>query len=135
MLSKHDKRSSMSDTILAQELMRDAFPTRKYGSVKAAVYEAYRFMRPKVLKEFTLRRARSIWEGAARRIDSEETAALSQAIIEEARREQQELRNRLERLDIALATADPSLPSQTLAAIRYQASKGRGVDNAGSSGR
>lgn len=125
----------MSDTILAQELMRDAFPTRKHGSVKAAVYEAYRFMRPKVLKEFTLRRARSIWEGAARRIDSEETAALSLAIIEEARREQQELRNRLERLDIALATADASAPSQTLAAIRYQASKGRGVDNTGTTGR
>lgn len=134
MLSKRNKSLSMSDTVLAQELIRDAFPTRKYGSVKAAVYEAYRFMRPKVLKDFTLRRARSIWEGAARRIDSEETAALSLAIIEEAKREQQELRDRLERLDTALAAADEATPRQTLAAIRYQTRKAVGMDRAGTEG-
>lgn len=121
----------MSDTISAKELMQDAFPERRYGRVKAAIYEAYVFVRPRVVKEFTLRRARSIWEGKAKRIDSEETDALRLAVIEEARREQQELRDRLERLDFALAAADAASPRQTVAAIRNEAGPERRMDRPG----
>lgn len=107
MLGKHDKGLGMSDTAFHRDLMRETFPPARYGSAKAAIYAAYRFISPKVTKEFTHRRARSIWEGTARRIDAEEAAALRRAQIEEARREHQELKDRLARLDAALAAVDP----------------------------
>lgn len=107
MLSDQDKSSGMSDTAYYQDLMRDTFPKARHGSVKAALNAAHRFISPKVTKQFTHRRARSIWEGTARRIDAEEAAALKRAQIEEARREHQELKVRLARLDAALAAVDP----------------------------
>lgn len=108
MLSKQDKDKSnraklMSDIFYAQNLFREAFPERRYGSVKAALYEAHRFLSRKVTKEFTYRRARSIHEGTARRIDAEEMEALKLALIEESKREQQTLRARLASLDETIA--------------------------------
>lgn len=108
MLSKRDKDQSnratrMSDVFYAQNLFREAFPERRYGSVKAALYEAHRFLSRKVNKEFTYRRARSIHEGTARRIDAEEMEALKLALIEESKREQQHLRARLASLDEKIA--------------------------------
>jgi hypothetical protein len=110
-LSKRDKNPSngnrarpMSDVFYAQNLFREAFPERRYGSVKAALYEAHRFLSRKVAKEFTYRRARSIHEGTARRIDAEEMEALKLALIEESKREQQILRARLASLDEILAS-------------------------------
>jgi predicted ribosome quality control (RQC) complex YloA/Tae2 family protein len=107
-LSKRDKEQSnraklMSDVFYAQNLFREAFPERRYGSVKAALYEAHRFLSRKVSKEFTYRRARSIHEGTARRIDAEEMEALKLALIEESKREQQHLRARLASLDETIA--------------------------------
>jgi predicted ribosome quality control (RQC) complex YloA/Tae2 family protein len=107
-LSKRDKDQSnraklMSDIFYAQNLFREAFPERRYGSVKAALYEAHRFLSRKVTKEFTYRRARSIHEGTARRIDAEEMEALKLALIEESKREQQTLRARLASLDETIA--------------------------------
>ena len=109
MLSKRDKEPSnrgkiMSDVFCAQNLFREAFPEHRYGSVKAALYEAHRFLSRKVAKEFTYRRARSIHEGTARRIDAEEMEALKLALIEESKREQQILRARLASLDEILAS-------------------------------
>lgn len=113
MLSEYDKRRAMSDTIYARDLIREAFPRERHGSVIAAQCAAYSAIRKAVAKEITLRRIRSIWEGKARRIDNEEAVALRRAKIEEARREQIELRQRLSRLDAELASLDASLAGST----------------------
>lgn len=127
MVSIHPKRLSksdkMSDVAFAQEIMREAFPRSRHGSVKAAIYAAFRFVQPRVQKEFTVRRARSIWEGTARRIDAEEKDALILAQIEEARREQRDLRQRLARLDIALADLDENFSGSEVAAHREAAAR------------
>ncbi len=100
---KSNRAKVMSDAFYAQNLLREAFPERRYGSVKGAIYAAYRFVSPKVSKELTPRRIRSIRDGTARRIDAEEMEALKAAIIEEAHREQQELRAHLAALDKKVA--------------------------------
>jgi hypothetical protein len=118
-LSKHDKSQSnkgkpMSDVYYAQSLFREAFPQRRYGSVKAALYEAHRFISRRVRKDFTERRVRSLWEGTAKRIDAEEMEALKAALQEEALREQTELRTRLALLDEKIAHFDARAASQAL---------------------
>lgn len=115
MLSKKDKGMRISDTISAQNMMQQAFPTRRTGSVKASVYEAYKLIRPMLVKEFTPRRARSIWEGTARRIDGEEIDALREAIKLEARREHEEISKRLAELDAAFALFDKGETCSSLA--------------------
>lgn len=102
----------MSDTAFARELIREAFPAQRHGSVKAAQYAAYSYVRGFVAKEITLRRIRSMWEGRARRIDNEEAEALRRAKIEEARREQTILRQRLSDLDAALAALDQGMAGE-----------------------
>ena len=106
----------MSDTAYAQSLFNEAFPVGRHGSVKAALYAGYRFLSPRLQKDFTLRRARAIREGQAKRIDAEEMAALKAAQLEEARNEQKELRARLARLDAALALLDEEAIGGPLAA-------------------
>ncbi len=103
-VSSKDKR--MTDVVYAQGLFREAFPQRRYGSVKAALYEAHRFISRRVRKDFTERRARCLWEGTAKRIDAEEMEALKAALMEETRREQRELRARLASLDEKLAAVE-----------------------------
>ena len=120
MLSNRDKNSSnkgkpMTDVFYAQNIFREAFPPRRYGSVKAALYEARRAISRHVRKEFTDRRARSIWEGTARRIDAEEMRALEAALLEETRREQDELRARLAALDQTIAAREAALAGAPLA--------------------
>lgn len=116
MLGDYDKRTSMSDTVFHSDLIREAFPRARYGGTKGAIYAAYRFMAPKVTKQFTERRVRAIWEGTARRIDAEESAVLHRAKFEEERREYTELKRRLESLEAALAVADASAAGSALAA-------------------
>ena len=82
--------------------------------------EAQRFLNRTVVKEFTHRRARSIWEGTARRVDGEEIDALRLAALEEHKREQRELRTRLASLDAMLASVDQEFHGETLAALRSQ---------------
>lgn len=106
----------MSDTAYAQEIFNEAFPVHRHGSVKGALYAAYRFMQPKLTKDFTPRRARALRDGKARRIDAEEMAALRLAQIEEARNEQRELKARLARLDAALALLDADTAGGAVAA-------------------
>lgn len=115
-----NRKKSMSDTLYAQNLFSEAFPKWRYGSVKAMVREAHTFIGRRVVKDFTYRRARSIWEGKARRIDGEELDALRAAVFEETRREQRELRARLGALDEMLARVDEAFHGETLAAIREQ---------------
>lgn len=131
MLSDNDKDSSMSDTSYHMNLMREAFPRHRYGGAKAAIYAAYRYMAPKVRKPFSERRARSIWEGTARRIDAEEAQALQSAAIVEARREQAELKDRLARLDAALAAIDEGFHSETRAFLQSQMGRSGGMDSTG----
>lgn len=131
MLGKCDKESGVSDTAYHSDLIREAFPKARYGGVKPAIYAAYRYIAPRVKKQFTERRARSIWEGSARRIDAEEATVLQRAAIEEAKREQRELRERLARLDTALAVADEAFHRETIAALREQAGGPRRVDMSG----
>lgn len=97
----------MSSAIFeARDLFREAFSLRRYGKLDNAFYHAVRFISPKVEKDFTVRRARSIYEGTAKRIDSEEMDALREALIEEMRREHQETRDRLAALDKKIAALD-----------------------------
>lgn len=86
--------------------MREAYPLTRYGKLDNVFYQVVRFIAPRVTKEFTQRRARSIWEGTARRIDSDEMDALRAAKYKEHRREQEELRARLASLDKMLAVLD-----------------------------
>lgn len=118
---KMDK--AMSDVVYAQNLFKEAFPERRYGSIKAMLNHAHLFISRRVRKEFTHRRARSIWEGQARRIDSEEMDALRLAVIEESRIEQRELRARLASLDAMLSSIDPSFDRSSAEEVRIQ--KGR----------
>jgi hypothetical protein len=76
------------------------------GKLANAFYAARKFINPLVEKDFTLRRARSIWEGTARRIDADELEALKLAEIEEMRRDREETRARLVDLDRKIAMAD-----------------------------
>lgn len=117
-VSKKDK--AMNDVVYAQGLFKEAFPERRYGSVKEMLNAAYRTLSPKVTKDFTHRRARSIWEGAAKRIDGEEVDALRIAALEEHKREQRELRARLASLDEMLASVDQDVSGGTLASLRSQ---------------
>lgn len=98
-----NRKKVMSAVFEAQETFRSAWPLRRYGKLDNVFYQAVRFISPRVQKEFTIRRARSIYEGTARRIDSEEMDALRAAIILEAKREHEELRSRLAALDAKIA--------------------------------
>jgi hypothetical protein len=130
-LSKNDKSVPMSDTAFAQVTIKEAFPEVRHGSVKAAQVAAYRFIRERVEKELTLRRVRSIWEGKAKRIDGEEKDALRVAKIEEAKREREQLRERLSRLDEALAAYDKAFLGATLATAREQVGHAGGTPDRG----
>lgn len=133
MLSEHDRDAGMSDTAYYSGALREAFPRDRHGAAKSAIYAAYRYIAPKVRKQFTERRARSIWEGTAARIDAEEARVIEQAKIEEARREYQELRTRLARMEASLAVVDEAFFGPQMDAYRSaSASLGR-LDRTGAS--
>lgn len=110
----------MSAVLEAQGLFRQAFPATRFGKLENVFYQAKRWVNPRVEKDFTERRARSIWEGTARRIDSDEMDALRAAVYEETRREQRELRARLEKLDEILADALTEPSREALATFSAQ---------------
>ncbi|CAN7451595.1 hypothetical protein LJR235_002911 [Pararhizobium sp. LjRoot235] len=112
---KQNRGKVMSAVFEARSLFRDAFPQERYGKLENVFYEARRFMNELLEKDFTLRRARSIWEGTVRRIDSEEMDALRLAVIEESRREKEELRARLDALDEKLAAYEAASHRETMA--------------------
>ena len=105
----------MAAVFEAQRTFKDAWPLHRYGKLDNVFYEAVRFISPRVSKQFTLRRARSIYEGTARRIDSEEMDALREAEREQARIEQRELRARLASLDEKIAAFEASTHRETMA--------------------
>lgn len=121
----------MSDTVFVHETLTGIYTAKRFGSVKAAQYAAWDFLRRRVQKELTPRRVRSFFEGRAARIDGEEKDAVRAAQIEEARNEQRELLSRLAALDAALARIDPDFHGPQMAAHR-QATSGVGrVDRPG----
>jgi len=105
----------MSPAIEARVLLRDAFPLARYGKLENVFYQAVKFVAPRVEKAFTPRRARSIWEGTARRIDSDEMDALRAALIEESKIEQQQIRARLASLDKKIADYEANYHRQAMA--------------------
>lgn len=107
----------MSDTTFAMSAIQEAFPKKRFGSVYAAQHEAFKFLRTNVSKEMTMRRIRSLWEGTAKRVDGEEKDALRWAKIEEAKREQKELRERLSKIDAALAAINSVEDRSTLSEL------------------
>lgn len=109
------RKRLMSPAIEARILLRDAFPLARYGKLENVFYQAVRFISPRVEKDFTQRRARSIWEGTARRIDSDEMDALRAALIEESKIEQQQLRARLAALDETIASYEAAAHRQEMA--------------------
>lgn len=123
MLSEKDKSVTTCDSEYYRDIARETWPPHRFGSVKASLNAMHRFVSPRVKKVFTHRRARSIWEGTARRIDAEEAAAFQKAQIEEAKREQAELRARLARLDAALALIDEDFHGPQMAAHRAAAGR------------
>jgi hypothetical protein len=112
------RKKAMAAVFEAQRSFRDAWPLQRYGKLDNVFYEAVRFISPRVSKQFTARRARSIYEGTARRIDSEEMDALREAEREQARVEQNELRARLAALDEKLAAFDEVTAREEVAQAR-----------------
>lgn len=110
-----NRKKVMSPAIEAQSLLRISFPTARYGKLENVFYQAVRFIAPRVERDFTLRRARSIWEGTAKRIDSDEMDALRAARIEESKIEQQQLRARLAALDETIASYEAAAHRQEMA--------------------
>ena len=132
-LSNRDKpflnrKRVMRDAVYAKNLFEEAFPLWRYGSVKAMTRAAHTFVSKRVTKEFTFRRARSIWEGTARRIDGEEIDALREALYEETVREQREIRARLAKLDEVLAGMDTPSTGKTMAEARSLSRRSGRVD-------
>lgn len=128
--AKRIKARVMSQVAKAQNEMRLAFPTERYGKLENVYYHAVRFIAPRVEKHFTLRRARSIWEGTARRIDTDEMDAIRLAKIEETRREQRDLRARLAALDEMLANVDAALAGAAVAGKGERVRGAGGMDRA-----
>lgn len=127
MQSKQDQMQSVSDPVFVQNTLRSVYTIKRFGSVKAAQYEAWTFLRERVRKELKLRRVRHFFEGTAKRIDGEEKDAVRMAQIEEARNERTSLRARLDSLDALLAAVDEEFHGPTLAALRDQSrAAGRG---------
>lgn len=93
----------MSDAVTAQELVREVYSPKMYGSVKAALYQAFRDLNKRTTKQITERRIRSLWDGTAKRIDGEELDALRAQRAEHFQSEQIRLRQRLSELDEILA--------------------------------
>lgn len=109
------RKKAMAAVFEAQRTFRDAWPLERYGKLDNVFYEAVRFISPRVTKPFTARRARSIYEGTARRIDSEEMDALREAEREQARIEQKELRARLALLDEKISALEAAAHRQDMA--------------------
>lgn len=93
---RQKKDGQMSDVAHASDLMRNAFPKARHGTIQAACWAAYRS-----LKLSTERRARAIWNAEAKRIDAHEMHALEQAALNEYIRQRNDAMARIEALQQA----------------------------------
>lgn len=83
----------MDDALRAQQMIKYAFPASEHGTAERAQERAWRKLGLK-----TLRRARSLWDGDAKRVDAWELDRLREAELEQARKEYVGARNRIEEL-------------------------------------
>lgn len=88
------KGEAMSDVTLASELIREAYPPARHGNAKGAIWAAYRG-----LKLRSIRRARALYNGEAKRVDAHEMDALRRAAIEELARERNRALERIRSLE------------------------------------
>jgi predicted nuclease with TOPRIM domain len=116
----------MSDTAFVQNTLKEVYTVERFGSVKAAQIEAYKFLRERVSGQITLRRVRSFFEGKARIVRGEEKDAVRAAQIEEARNERAKLRARLDRLDALIAEVDQEFARSKVEMARSQELRERG---------
>lgn len=117
-ISPKEMESQMSDVATAQSLMHEAFPIEPGSNAKARIWEAYR-----KLKLRSVRRARSIWNGEAKRIDHHEMTALQAAVLKRARIEHARTRDRIASLETALRVADENYFSDQIGALRRMAGR------------
>ena len=85
------EKNTMDDALRAQQLIQYAFPKAEHGTAERAQERAWIKLGLR-----TLRRARSIWDGEAKRVDAWELDALREAELEQARKEYVGARNRIE---------------------------------------
>lgn len=92
------EKSKVSSAVEAQDIARGLFPRKEWGKRSTAIYELYKFLirnLPKTyLNEFSFseRRARSIYDGELRKVDSEIMDTLRE---EQARQDAEETRQEL----------------------------------------
>lgn len=101
----------MTDAMRAQELIQFCFPEKEHGTAERAQDVAKRTLGLK-----TLRRARAMWNGEARRVDAWELDALREAELEQARKEYVGARNRIE----AIRQRQHEIHSRTHSAGAYR---------------
>lgn len=89
---------AMSDVTLANDLIREAYPTARYGNAKAAIWAAYRGLSLR-----SIRRARALYNGEAKRVDAHEMDALRRAAIEELARERNRALEKIRSLEAMAA--------------------------------
>ena len=99
---REDELTDADDVLRAQGLIRDAFPTRRHGNAKAAIWTAYR-----QLKLNSERRARSIWDATATLIRAHEMTALEQAALRRAQNDYARNERDIARLQAALRIQNP----------------------------
>lgn len=132
MLSNEGSKVSISDTAFVQDTLRSVYTVERFGSVKAAQTEAYNFLRKRVTgRQLTLRRVRTFFEGKAKAVRGEEKDAVRAAQIEEAKREYQELKTKLARMEAALAVADQAFLGPQMDAYRGSQAEMGAMDRAG----
>lgn len=118
------RNAEMTDAAIAQDLIREAFPTSKWGTVQAACWQAFR-----KLKLASERRARSIWNGEALRIDAWEMDALRREAHRQTRAEYDRLKTRLVAMEAALRSTDPAFYRDDIAALREMRGRHGGEDS------
>jgi hypothetical protein len=119
----------MSDTAFVQQTLGEIYTTKRFGSVKGAQYEAYSTLRKHIRERpLTLRRVRAFFEGKAKVIRGEEKDAVRAAKNEETRREYQELKARLSRLEASMSVADEAFFGPQMDAYRTLANGMGGLD-------
>lgn len=97
-MGQTEEGAAMSDVTLASELIREAYPPNRHGNAKGAIWAAYRG-----LKLRSIRRARALYNGEAKRVDAHEMDALRRAAIEELARERTRALERIEAIEALAA--------------------------------
>lgn len=132
----------MTDSVFAQDMIREAFPVTGGRNIKSAIGEAFTALRRReralprhVISErprqWTERRVKALWHREARRVDHYEIQDLTAIAVEEAKRELERSKARQARLSALLS--DPMAYRGGELADRVRERVG-GMDRAGTGG-